>query len=470
MKNSTARHLLQYLSAIDRARFVKFLKSPYFNHRTDVIAAFEWMHRQYPPDSDFEQNTDKDKVELYAALFPKTKYDNRKLNHLLSYLADRLERFMAVEEILSDPTMDQLYRCKSFRKRGMSAHFERNVAILAKEHRQSPLRNAGFWLMDYQIQNEIFAHRIVQHRDGDTNFEVATQALSHFFRIENLRWAATASSLSALTRSGLPPLPLLDATIETALSENETALALALEAFRTQANPDNTAYFERLKPLLIEHAHLFPPAESRDFFMSAINFAIRRHNRGEKTYTREAFDLYRQALERKLLFENGILPSYTYVNILNLAQLVGENDWALHFLETYSPFLSPSERENMHRYGLASFHFRQSNYRKVLELLREVEFTGVFIQLDARKMLIRAFYETGEWGALHSLLDSFSVFLRRRKELGYHRESYLNLIKYTKKLVYVSTASKQKRRLLADKISAIAAFAEKDWVLSKLGF
>ena len=139
--------------------------------------------------------------------------------------------------------------------------------------------------------------------------------------------------------------------------------------------------------------------------MSAINFAIRRHNLGETKYTRAAFDLYKQALEQKVLAENGSLAKYTYINIFNLAQLSGDSAWARHFIDAYRSLLPSTDRDNIHRYCLAGYHFRQKNYPHVLELLHEVEFTEVFISLDVRKMLLRSYFALEEWLVLASLLD-----------------------------------------------------------------
>lgn len=82
--------------------------------------------------------------------------------------------------------------------------------------------------------------------------------------------------------------------------------------------------------------------------------------------------------------------------------------------------------------------------------------------LDVRRMLLKSYFERGEWLSLASLLDSFAVFIRRQKALGYHRESYRNLIRFTKKL-----ARRGADRTLAARINACPAVAEREWLLSK---
>lgn len=466
MQHTLAARLFQVLSEKEQIRFKKFLQSPYFNQRTDVQQLFDLL-RKAGKSNDFLGT----KEDYYKKIYPGEAYDNLRFNLLLNWFSERVEQFLSVEEMRNDPLQDQLLRCCAFRKRGLGRHFEDNARHLARDIKASPRRDADFWLLEYRLQKEIFAHWIMARHSGQANLPQVTEALSNFFLLENIKWSGTAQSLQTLAGEPQPPAPLATESLALAAATppaSNPALALMYAGFRALQEPENETCFQQLKELLAAHVHLFRQAESRDLFMTAINFAIRRHNRGERNYTREAFDLYRQALENGILLENGVLPKYTYVNILNLAKLTGEHDWARDFLEKYRAFLPEADRDNTYRYAKAVLHFRSSEYREVLELLREVDFPDVFIHLDARKMLLRSYYELSEWLPLSSLLESFKAFLRRRKDLGYHRESYLNLLKFTQKLVNILGSGAARRRSLAEKIRQTPSVAERDWLLEKL--
>ena len=467
MTNTLAWHLFQSLSARDVLRFGKFLESPYFNHRTDVQAMYQLLSRHLASSS--VQGPVKEQV--FAAVYPDKPWDRLQFNYLCGFMVELLEQFLACEELLSDRIQNRLFRCRAFRKRGLNRHFEKNAAQLERDHHAMPHRNAGFWLLEYQLQNEVFSHQVLQSGGRQTNLPAVTESLTNFYLLEHLKWAGATRSLQSYSRQALPPLPLAEGVLSTAgaVPENENpALALMHAGHTALCEPENEENFRRLKTLLRTHRTLFPPSECRDLYMTAINFAIRRHNRGERSYTFEAFELYREALELGILHENGLLSRNTYINVQNLAQLTGAHDWALHFLENSREALPPAERDNMYHYALAGFHFRRSEYRAVLDLLREVEFSDIFIQLDARKMLLRSYFELGEWLSLASLLDSFKAFLRRQKNLGYHRESYLSLVKFTKKLAKTVYASRSKRAALAQQIRQSEAVAEREWLLGKL--
>lgn len=467
MKTTLAAQLFAVLTEKEIARFGKFLRSPYFNRRADVVALFGIL--QTASKTGLDALT---KEAVFAQIFPGRAFDRLQFNYTVNFFAERLEQFLACEELLNDRFQNRLLRCRAFRHRGLLDHFDANARALVREHAASPRRNAGWWLFEYQLQNEVFARQILHRRGVPTNLGAATEALSNFFLLENMRWSATARSLASLSREAPPPVPLAAEIHRIAAATTEAdnpAVALTYAGLRALADPEDETHFERLKALLRAHVGLFPPDEGRDLYMAAINFAIRRHNRGARAYTREAFELYQEALDAGLLTENGVLPKYTFINVLNLAQLVGEHAWARAFLDRGRALLPPAERDNVWRYALAGYHFRRSEYQPVLELLRAVDFSEVFIHLDARKMLIRSYYELGEWPALASLLDSFKAYLRRQKDLGYHRESYLNFVKFTQKLMKNAGKSAAVRRKMAQRIREAPAAAEREWMLEKLG-
>lgn len=84
-------------------------------------------------------------------------------------------------------------------------------------------------------------------------------------------------------------------------------------------------------------------------------------------------------------------------------------------------------------------------------------------------MLLRMYYETGEVDALESLLDSFEMYIRRQKDLGYHGENYTNLIRLIRKLMQIPIGQKEERSQLAEEVKATKSLAEREWLLGKVG-
>ena len=83
---------------------------------------------------------------------------------------------------------------------------------------------------------------------------------------------------------------------------------------------------------------------------------------------------------------------------------------------------------------------------------------------------LRSYYELEEWEVLLSFLNSFSIYLKPHKELGYHQITNLNLIKYTRKMVNQHLGKGNfDRQYLAQEAAKEGAAAELSWLLEKFG-
>lgn len=88
--------------------------------------------------------------------------------------------------------------------------------------------------------------------------------------------------------------------------------------------------------------------------------------------------------------------------------------------------------------------------------------------LESRKMLLKIFFEQEAYDALESLLDNLMTWLRRHGELGYHREMYRNLARYTARLLRLPANDREGRARLAQKVRETPLVAEREWLLSKI--
>lgn len=466
MNGTFVFELWKALDASEHRAVLKFLDSPIHNQRVDVRTLAALLAAT--PSSDWDHLG---KEAAFAVVFPGEVYDNLRFNHTCSFLVQRIEAYLTWQEMERDGRWRDWLLCRSLRRRGMNDHFLRRTEGALQKLESQPLRNAEHHLLSFLLESERYQHRVIHERETPTGLNRVTEPLDRFFTLENLRCAGTALSLKA--RYGIQNLlPFAGAVLDHAAAadaEQAPEIVLMRLGYETLQDIENEDNFRQLKRLIATKRELFNPAENRDLYLLAINFCLRRHNRGERpAYTREALLLYREALERGLLFENGLLQKFTFNNILRLACTSGEREWAGAFLEQYQHYLPPEDRENTYRFNLASWHYLGGEYARVPVLLQTFDFSNRDTQLSARQMLLRSYFELEEWQALDSLLKSFYSFLRRRHDIGYQRLMYLNLIKFTRKLMAGPLANR-KSAALAERIRAETYVAEREWLLEKLG-
>jgi hypothetical protein len=436
-----------------------------FNRREDVALLCEYLADNIQKVSAKGLTAE----ALWAAACPGKPLDNKQLRHIMSFLLAAVRDYLAWLEWQSDEADVQRYLLRGLRQRNLDQLFEKAWEQGNEQVEAQTTRDAQYHFSKYLLHQEHIEYTARRERSAKLNLQPLPDELTTFYLSEMLRYACLAHIHQAVAGQ-VYRLDLLQIILKTA-GRQETlqtpAVAVYYHAYRMLENPADDEPFERLKLALREHEQRFSPEEMRGLYLMAINGCIRRLNAGRKIYVREAFDLYKIALERGFLMENGTLSGFTYKNILRVAVGLGEHSWAENFLEQHRDALHPRERDNLYRYNLAYLRFRQRDFARALPLLQQVDLDDSLNNLDARRMLLQTYFELAEWDALESLLQSFGAYLRRQKNLGYHRTTNENLIAYAKKLMEADHKDRLAMRKLYDEIESRSDVAEKDWLLER---
>ncbi|MCP4438685.1 MAG: hypothetical protein GY810_07045 [Aureispira sp.] len=218
----------------------------------------------------------------------------------------------------------------------------------------------------------------------------------------------------------------------------------------------------------IKHTLDFPHQEMHDLYLLAINYGIKAYNTGQENYLEQVFELYQQALQQNILIQNGLLSTFSFKNIVGIALKLNQVDWTAQFIEKYKIKLPTKHQVVYLNYGLSKLHFHKKNYAEALELLQEVDYKDLFLNISAKVMQLKIYYEQGAYDALDSFLDSFKVFLHRKKVMSYHKDNYLNTIRFTQKLLLVNPFDKKEIAQLQKQIIDSSPLGEKAWLLEQV--
>ena len=166
----------------------------------------------------------------------------------------------------------------------------------------------------------------------------------------------------------------------------------------------------------------------------AKNFCIKKINQGDYDYFKEVFELFKLELAYEYNLDKGKISAFSYKNIVSTALNLGELNWTAEFIEKYTPKLEQKEREVQYSYNLARLEFKRKNYDQVVELLHKVDYPDFFLNLSAKSMLLKTYYELDEYDPMYYLMDSMRVYINRQRGLSYHKTLYMNFLRVLKKL------------------------------------
>jgi len=297
--------------------------------------------------------------------------------------------------------------------------------------------------------------------------------LDLFYWIEKLK---LFSSMLSQQRTGNYPydLKLMGQILEFLRDypvEEVPELAIYYYAFLTLYESDNVAHYYNLRRLLDTYATVMPQKEAIELFDSALHYCTGKINKGDRAFLQEYFDVFEEAIQKRIFLQNGELATWRFNNIAASALGLGKLEWAERFVEDFKDYLPADSRQNTYSFNLARVYRFQKKYDQVLDLLQNVEYEDIGVNLISKMMLLITHYERKDHEVLDSFIESFRVFLNRHKNIPQQRRlSYLNLLKYTRRIMRLAPGDKLSVEKLRLEIGQEkAAIVNHEWLLEKLG-
>ena len=450
-------------SSAEVTAFEDYLNSPFFNKDTRFVALYHYI--KSTPTNKFS------KQQFFAAAGDSLTYNDDLCRKWMSILTQYAEDFLATNEILNNQPLLQQSKLAPLRRMGLSKHFKQSYNVAVKSLDDSH-RDAGYFLGSYKLEQELQEQRATeQGRNNQPDYTKAISMVDTYWLLEKLRYACeilNAKNIVAL-KTEVPLLDEMIAYVNNSPTEHSTGVLIYYQILMTLIEPENSNYYYKLKELLLTNHHLFSAEEARSMMVFTQNYCIRSINRGKAQFLTELFDLYKIGLESRISFEQGYVTPWTLKNVVNIALRLNDHVWAEQAIKTYANQLQPKHKQNALTFNMARLHLNKNEFRKTVKLLQQVEYNDVFYGMDSRVLLLKAYYELNEVEAMDSLIDSFRLAIRRNKQLSQgHKENFLNLVKFIKKLVRLSPFQKKKIEHLKTQIESTENVADKSWLLEKI--
>jgi hypothetical protein len=462
--------LIQVLRSFSKKEFRelrKWLHSPAHNQREDVQLMLEYFLKK----DHLSDARALDKEVVFADLFPGEEYDDARIRQTMHFMMKAVEEFLTYSVMMQDQINAQVLLARVYRQRQLDKPFQHAVNQARKLQKKHPFRNRHFLENEYLLQYEDYSYRSGLRRTVQLNLQEVSDALDVSFLSKKLRQSCLMLSHRAVFKTEYD-WGLLENLLE--FVENHhyldfPAVAIYYYSYKALSDPSDEASFKRLKKEIFDHDDLFPESEIRDIYLLAINYCIGRMNAGNEAYRRETFELYKNGLEKKILIQNDLLSRWTYKNVVTIGTMLKEFDWVEHFIPAYQQYLEPKYRESMVHYNQAKLHYEKKEYDQAMLLFGQVEYDDILLNLGAKTMLMKMYFELDEYNALDSLLESMSKYVRRKDVIGYHKSNYRNIITYTKKVFNSNPFDQKQRAKLVEEIKTANPLTERKWLLAQMG-
>ncbi len=459
--------LVQVLGRLEKrevGELRKFLNSPFFNTREDVRRLYEILLQG------LKKTKALTKEGIYGQLFPKQSYSDRDFHLLMSYLFKLVEKYLAVREFLQDDFEVKAQLMKSYRHRHLPGHFQYIVGRMRRLLDQEEVEDSTYYERYRDIYWEEYQMKVASHPSHKLYLEELTKTTDIAFFAQKMRQICLLTAQRSIYKIDYPlaaQLPFFDYLQEQELTKIP-AIGIYFHGYHLLEGSEGESHFPLFKEFLLTHNHKFSLTETRELYLMAVNFCVRQVNEGNRSYFREMFELYRRGLELQVLMENGQLSRFTYHNAVASAIQIEAFDWARKLIVEYRDHLEEPHRDSSYRFNLARLEYEQQNYSEALDLIGGIHFQDLLVNLAAKAIILKIYYQLSEYNLLEAHLNAMNNFIRRKRVLGYHKENYLNIIRYTKKIMAINQYDKSAVQNLSKEISAEEKLTEKRWLLQQL--
>ncbi|NUQ25546.1 MAG: hypothetical protein HUU34_16490 [Saprospiraceae bacterium] len=477
MKNTKLVALLKKLSTRERSKLRELVFSPFFNKNEKIQRLCAWL-------LPFAPAFDSDQLEKTIA-FPRvfgetTSYDELAMNNAISDLLHLAYDFLAWQQYRLRPQLRQDLLLTELLEREMLEQVDRNVARFQQLQQKTRLRNADYYYADYQYYDKQDRYALGQTRRYDESLQKKSDALDTFYVIDKLRMACDMVSRNTVVNAGYE-CHFLDEILgycrENRLQLSSIpAVQVYLHTLQLLQEHQEEPY-RQWKDMLDAAAHLFPADELRTLYNYGLNYCVKKINSGQTAFYRDILDLYRVLLTQKIIFKNGYLTQWSFINIATAGIRLKEFDWTASFIENFQHDLWPEDRHNVYHFCLASLYFEKKEFQRALQMLQAVAFNDAYYHLSAKIIQLKSYFELQETEPFFSLLEATRLYLSRNLQLSdYQKNSNVNFFKLAAKLYQLNlqaprltAAAKENRRqeiaLLIDRTSPLA---NKDWLVQRL--
>ena len=467
MKSTKIYTILSSFDRIEQNRLRKYLKSPYFNKNQTIRKYFELLIKNINAVKPKEPV----KEQFWTKLFPNEPYDDMRFRKLNSDLLRLVEGFLAQQIYEENPLHKATYLIEAVGKMKLEKLYNSTMKTARRLSDLQLYKPGSYYFYQYLIEKNYYQlKQSTLDRSGKSNVEDIINNLDRFYLSEKMRYYLETKMRETVLSHEYKILFIDEilSHLQKYSYDEIPPISVFYQLFLTLNNAEDESHFFKLKKIIRKNIELFPLEEAKEIYTLAINYCIKKINKGKRSFLEEFLELNEDMLKRDIL-EEGELSPWKFRNIVTVALRTGQYEWTENFIEVYKNKLAPEYRDNAVTFNTAVLLFYQEKYEKVIAKLQFVEYDDFTYNLNSKAMLLQSYFELDEQEPLYSLMESFRTFLSRKKNIPADRKkSFSDLIRFVKKLSKILPGDQKAITKLKTEVNTTKGIASEKWLHEKI--
>lgn len=419
-------------------------------------------------DNAVEQTDDKipfDKKSVYIQSTGKKKYNDKEWRYLQSELTELLENFYLNRYLNNQPQLQLLLSYKALTQRKCNKSAQYIYDYLSKDN---SILNASYYYNQLEAkETEINYNATLEVRTKDPDFSKLHHNLECYYLAKKLQLLCEQVNYSNMMNV---KLVADEETISKASAKPYSEIPVIIiyrSIYSTLVEPENQSHFLQLESIVNKEESILPVSELNNVYTYLKNYCIKQINTGNNEYVLRLFNIYKDYIGNTRLMKSEYLSEFEFKNMVSVSLRLKEISWCKDFIKRYINYLPPGERNNSSNYNQAYFYFQTGDFKGAIRKLRDVAFTDIVYQLDARVILLKSYFELDEDEQFFYHASAFRLYILRNRHLSeYQKKINRNLIRFLTALRR-NAGKKKQVELIRKEIIKEKNVADLNWLLLK---
>lgn len=469
MQKSKLISILGNLTNREIKWFDAYIQSPFFNKNKKVVMLFKALKKYHPDYPDDKVEMDK----IYPKVFPGSrKLDEQKLRYVMTDLTKLLEDYIAFIVFNDNEIYKKSLLLNAYNNRGLSKFFSQTMELTKEIQQKSLWRDYNYYFNQHLIEEVTYAHSLTQNPNAiSSSLQEAVDNLDYYYLSNRLRYSCAILSREEFLQEKYNNIfqdEIINFMAKIDL-EHVPSISVYYQIVLMFLEIEEERHYRKLKNLLEKYTDVFPPEERKDIYTHALNYCIKKLNKGNLSFFEETHELYKVMIDKEIIFEDGYISANSFKNIVTLALQIDKIEWTEDFIETYKDRIFPEHKESTFAYNMANLHYHKREFSKALRLMQTVETNDIYYNIGAKILLLKTYYELNESDPFLSLTDAFSNYLKRNKLISDNlRAVTLNFVRLSRKLMQIRMGGRTTTEDLRKELAGDKGVANLQWLEKKL--
>ncbi|MBK8552323.1 MAG: hypothetical protein IPL53_15150 [Ignavibacteria bacterium] len=439
------------LSPKELARFKKFILSPFFNSNKTVMKLFKYLEPEYPNVKEVKYV----KKKIAFAIYGDKPVSDTSIRKLLSDFKKLYYKFLVqyewdTKKLRNYSTLIDLLVTKNLVK-DISSKFNEYGKVFNRQL----LKNESYYLNKREALRVISSYTLINLRKNDKlNFQKSTLNLDYFYIFSKIETFMDYLVIERFYNNKFSFPREMYKEVMSYIERNKNHFYkyhhflytryLVLKCF---TNYDDKAFQELI--VYFEKNRKFFKNELLSNYFNYVLFYHREKmhflkitENGNKDLFANAFSLIKYLFTKNNL-EHILFRGWLTIDLYHEAVLIGlfmhDFEWASNFIEKYKKLLFYKNRDDEYNLAKSSYNLFLKNYDEAIRYLNLVSYKSSLYHYYSKVLLLKIFYETGNFKGIKIELSNLRLFIKRNSDLkDKNKKELTKFIRYLKNLIKLS--------------------------------